>query len=171
MRTNTIPIQTELVLIGGGHANIQVLKRENFVQTVGNIYQPGIVSYNKRNSVKDYISMSGGLKQNTLKRKIYVQSKNGKVTTMNPVKIRFYRPNPGDKIIVPVNDKPRDFDFTTFIRVFVPNVSNKHFGPLNAFADSGGGIYFPEIGSTAGSPFEWFCKPSTMREWTASVIG
>ena len=26
MKTNTIPIQTELVLIGGGHANIQVLK-------------------------------------------------------------------------------------------------------------------------------------------------
>ena len=26
MKTNSIPIQTELVLVGGGHANIQVLK-------------------------------------------------------------------------------------------------------------------------------------------------
>lgn len=106
------------------NSNIQVLKRENFVQTMGNIYQPGIVSYNKRYSVKDYISLSGGLKQDTLRRKIYVQSKNGKVTTMNPVKMHFYRPNPGDKIVIPVNDKPRDLDFTTFISELSSTLAN-----------------------------------------------
>ena len=106
------------------NANIQILKRENFVQTVGNIYQPGIVSYKKRNSVKDYITLSGGLKKDTMRRKIYVQSKSGKVTTMNPVKIRFYRPNPGDKIIIPANDKPRDLDFTTFISELSSTLAN-----------------------------------------------
>ena len=97
---------------------------KNFVQTIGNIYQPGIVSYNKRYSVKDYISLSGGLKQDTLRRKIYVQSKNGKVTTINPFKMRFYRPKPGDKIIIPVNDKPRDLDFTTFISELSSTLAN-----------------------------------------------
>jgi len=106
------------------NAEIQILKRENFVEIVGNVYQPGLVSYNKRFSVKDYISLSGGVKKDTLRRDIYVFSKSGEITTMNPVKIRFYRPKPGDKIIIPLNEKPRDFDFTKFISDLSSTLAN-----------------------------------------------
>ena len=49
------------------NATIEVLPESNLVEILGNVYNPGLVQY-KRGTLRDYILLSGGYKEDTLKK-------------------------------------------------------------------------------------------------------
>ena len=105
-------------------AIINVLSKENVVKVTGNVYNPGLVVYNSPATVKRYISLAGGLKPDSLRRKIYVTRANGKIrkaTVFNSFTLRL---KPGDTVFVPLNPDPMEFDPTTFLADLTSTLAN-----------------------------------------------
>ncbi len=105
-------------------AIIDVLSQENVVKVFGNVYNPGLVVFNSPATVKRYISLAGGLKPDSLRRKIYVTRANGKIrkaTVFNSFTLRL---KPGDTVFVPVDPDPMDFDLTTFLADLTSTLAN-----------------------------------------------
>ena len=103
---------------------ITVLPLENVVRVVGNVYDPGLVTYTKAKSVNKYINLAGGPKPNTLSTQIYVKRANGRIK-----KVTFFQGiatlvRPGDTIVVPLDPDPQDFDLTTFIADLATTLAN-----------------------------------------------
>ena len=94
---------------------INVLPFENVVNIKGNVYNPGLVTYNKGKTVNKYINLAGGPKPNTLSTKIYVKRANGRIKKVTLFQGIGTIVKPGDTIFVPVDPNPQDFDITTFI--------------------------------------------------------
>ena len=106
------------------NAIIDVLAQENVVKVFGNVYNPGLVVFNSPATVKRYISLAGGLKPDSLRRKIYVTRANGKIrkaTVFNSFTLRL---KPGDTVFVPVDPDPMDFDPTTFLADLTSTLAN-----------------------------------------------
>lgn len=104
---------------------INVLPIENVIDVQGNVFNPGLIAYQKNQRFSKYIELSGGYKQNTLKRKMYIKRANGTIENPGMVmamggKILF----PGDTIIVPVKDKSDRFDVTTFTADILAIITN-----------------------------------------------
>ena len=94
---------------------INVLPIENVVSVEGNVYNPGLITYSKGKTVNKYINLAGGPKPNTLSTKIYVQRANGRIKKVTLFQGIGTIVKPGDKIVVPVDENPSDFDITSFI--------------------------------------------------------
>jgi len=94
---------------------LTILPIENVVSVEGNVYNPGLVTYGGTKSLRKYISLSGGFKENSLKNSIYIQRANGGIKTVSLLNGFGTRINAGDRIIVPVNQDPQDFDITAFL--------------------------------------------------------
>ena len=94
---------------------LTVLPIENVVSIEGNVYSPGLVTYSGKKSLRKYISLAGGFRENSLKRQLYVQHANGRVQTVSLFNGFGIRISAGDRIVVPVNLDPQDFDVTAFI--------------------------------------------------------
>jgi len=90
------------------NATITVLPYKDMINIIGNVYNPGLVSYQKSTTVNDYIKLAGGHRENSLKNKIYIQKANGEIKSI--VRGRFKRPEAGDTIVIPVDENPQDFD-------------------------------------------------------------
>ena len=95
------------------NAIITVLPYKDMINLVGNVYNPGLVAYQKGTTVNSYIKLAGGHRENSLKNKIYIQKANGEIKSV--VRGRFKRPEAGDTIVVPVDDNPQDFDSNRFL--------------------------------------------------------
>ncbi|MDC0654208.1 SLBB domain-containing protein [Candidatus Marinimicrobia bacterium] len=98
---------------------------ENVVRVIGNVYNPGLITYEKGAHLPRYIELAGGHKPNTINRKIYIKRANGNIEQNNRITLGF-RKNvyPGDTIIVPVNPDPKDFDITAFISDLSTTLAN-----------------------------------------------
>tara|TARA_Y100001935_G_C17295782_1_gene505987 strand:- start:6 stop:1919 length:1914 start_codon:yes stop_codon:yes gene_type:complete len=98
------------------NASITILPYENVVNIVGNVYNPGLVSYSKNQNYKKYIELAGGFKDDTHKRKIYIKRANGTIEKPQGFfKTKGKRIFPGDTIFVPLKDeKERRFDVASF---------------------------------------------------------
>ena len=105
------------------NSRIEILPLENVVNVSGNVYNEGLIAFEKGN-LKKYISLAGGYKKDTLKRKVYVQRANGEVNTVSLFRGRFIQIKRGDSIIVPTNPNPRDFDITAFISDVATTLAN-----------------------------------------------
>jgi len=105
-------------------ATINVLPFENVVNVEGNVYDPGLVVYSSRQSLKKYINLAGGPKPDTLTNKIYVKRANGRTKTVSLLRGLGIRIKPGDTIFVPLNPDPQDFDITTFIADLSTTLAN-----------------------------------------------
>ena len=99
---NVSNVTLDLVL--NENASITVLKYKDMVNVTGNVYNPGLIAYQQGTTVKNYIKLAGGYRENSLKNKIYLQKANGEIN--NVVRGRFKRPAAGDTIVVPIDPSP-----------------------------------------------------------------
>tara|TARA_X000000368_G_C23058424_1_gene725357 strand:+ start:8973 stop:10886 length:1914 start_codon:yes stop_codon:yes gene_type:complete len=97
---------------------------ENVVRVEGNVFNPGLVSYQSGLTMSRAIILAGGYKPNSMKKRAYVKKANGAVDKANLFRGRTKRLSPGDTVVVPVNPDPYDFDVTTFIADFSTTLAN-----------------------------------------------
>ena len=105
-------------------ATINVLPFENFVNITGNVYDPGLVVYSGRQSLKKYINLAGGPKPNTLTNRIYVKRANGRTKKVSLFRGLGISIKPGDTIFVPVDPEPSEFNITEFIADLSTTLAN-----------------------------------------------
>jgi len=103
---------------------VNILPMENVVSVIGNVYNPGLITYSKGKTVNKYINLAGGPKPNTLSTKIYVKRANGRIK-----KVTFFQGlgtlvKAGDTIVVPVDPAPTSFDITAFIADIATTLAN-----------------------------------------------
>ena len=103
---------------------VNILPLENVVSVIGNVYNPGLITFSKAKTVNKYINLAGGPKPNTLSTKIYVKRANGRIK-----KVTFFQGlgtlvKPGDTIVVPVDPDPTSFDITAFIADIATTLAN-----------------------------------------------
>ena len=109
----------------GINSVITVSPFENVVKIVGNVYNPGLVTYTKGYRYPRYIELAGGYKSDTLKNKTYIKRANGNIEQVKGFFIsRGKKLYPGDTIVVPVNPDPRDFNITAFISDLSTTLAN-----------------------------------------------
>ncbi len=104
---------------------INVLPLENVVNVEGNVYNPGLITYSERKTVKKYINLAGGVQPNSLKNKIYVKRANGRIKKVSMFRGLGVIVKPGDTIIVPLNPDPReDFNISSFVADLASTLTN-----------------------------------------------
>ena len=103
---------------------IKVLPYENVVNVEGNVFNPGLVAFDRGMTMSKAIIQAGGYKPYSLKRRAYVKSANGEVSKANIFLGRAKRLNPGDTVVVPVDPNPDKFDITTFVADLSTTLAN-----------------------------------------------
>ena len=103
---------------------INVLPIENVINVEGNVYNPGLIVYSGRKSVKKYINLAGGPKPNTLSNRIYVKRANGKIKKVSFLRGLGVNVKPGDTIFVPEDLNPKEFDINSFIADMATTLAN-----------------------------------------------
>ena len=103
---------------------INILPLENVVSVEGNVYNPGLITYTGRQSIKKYIEMSGGLRKNSIMNDIYVERANGKIKRISRFNRIYTTAKPGDTIVVPIDENPSEFDITAFIADLAATLAN-----------------------------------------------
>lgn len=99
----------------GKNSVIKALSIENTIDVRGNVYNPGFVSYKKGITVKDAIRNAGGFMPNTLKNEIFIRKINGETKLARTILGREKKLSPGDKVFVPLDPNPEEFDVTAFV--------------------------------------------------------
>ena len=103
---------------------IKVIPFENVVSVKGNVYNPGLVAFEKGITMTDAIIQAGGYKPYSLKKSSYVKRANGEIDKAQIFGGRTKRLMPGDTVFVPVNPDPSDFDLTTFVADLSTTLAN-----------------------------------------------
>ena len=104
---------------------ISVLPLENVVNVIGNVYNPGLITYHERTSLKKYLNLAGGLQPNTLKNKIHIKRANGRIKKVSILRGLGVVVKPGDTIVVPVDPNPKeDFNVSTFVADLASTLAN-----------------------------------------------
>jgi protein involved in polysaccharide export with SLBB domain len=118
---NVSNVTLDLVL--NENASITVLKYKDMVNITGNVYNPGLIAYKQGTTVKNYIKLAGGYRENSLKNKIYIQSTDGKISKVG--RGLFKRLKSGDTIVIPIDSSPPpDFDTAGFTADIVAILTN-----------------------------------------------
>ena len=90
-----------------------------------NVYDPGVIAYQKGLTMFKAIELAGGFKKNSLKRKSYVKRANGSIEKINSLfGSRTKKLFPGDSIFVPLNEDPQEFDLTIFLSQLTSTLAN-----------------------------------------------
>ncbi len=103
---------------------ITVLPAYDVIKVEGNVYNPGLIVYNKGINMLDAVELAGGFMPYSLKSKTYVRSASGKILKPKPLFGRFYNLSPGDTVVVPRDSNPSDFDITSFIADLSSTIAN-----------------------------------------------
>ncbi len=105
---------------------IRVLPKTNAVNVIGNVFNPGLVAHNgkKNMTMSDAIELAGGYKPDTMVKSTYVVRANGEIDKADFFRGRTKKIFPGDKIVVPMDPNPRDFNFTSFIADLSSTLAN-----------------------------------------------
>tara|TARA_B100001057_G_scaffold144139_2_gene143938 strand:- start:8905 stop:10836 length:1932 start_codon:yes stop_codon:yes gene_type:complete len=95
---------------------ITILPITNVVKVEGNVYNPGFVAHpGGVISMSKAIELAGGYKPNSLKKRAYVVRANGEIEKANIFRGRAKRIFPGDKIFIPADLEPSEFNITDFV--------------------------------------------------------
>tara|TARA_B100001287_G_scaffold208191_1_gene177156 strand:+ start:1764 stop:3668 length:1905 start_codon:yes stop_codon:yes gene_type:complete len=108
----------------GANSVITALPFENVISVEGNVYNPGLVAYNRGITMYQAIEQAGGYKPFSLKNKSYVKRANGEIDKANLFLGRIKRLKPGDTVVVPLDPDPDEFDITTFISDLSSTLAN-----------------------------------------------
>ena len=95
---------------------------EKTILVKGNIFNPGLISPMRNSiSIKQAVSLAGGYRKNSDKKRIYITRANG--TTQKAG--RFDKLYPGDTLNIPLKeDSEREFDITSFIADMATTFAN-----------------------------------------------
>ena len=109
----------------GINSKITASQFENIVRVEGNVYNPGLITYQKGLTLPRYIELAGGHMPNSIKRKVHIKRANGNIEQNGRITLglgkRIY---PGDTIIVPVNENPSEFNVAAFTADVLSVLSN-----------------------------------------------
>jgi len=109
----------------GINSKITASPFENIVRVEGNVYNPGLITYQKGLTLPRYIELAGGHMPNSIKRKVHIIRANGNIEQSGRITLglgkRIY---PGDTIIVPVNENPSEFNVAAFTADILSVLSN-----------------------------------------------
>jgi len=98
---------------------------ENVVRVEGNVYNPGLITYRKGAKLPRYIELAGGHKPNSINRNVYIKRANGNIEKNGRILLGLGKNvYPGDTIVVPVNQNPKEFDITAFISDLSTTLAN-----------------------------------------------
>lgn len=114
----------DLDFILGANSVIKALPYENVISVEGNVYNPGLVAYDRGLTMDKAIVQAGGYKPYSMKKRAYVRRANGEIDKANFFRGRTKRLSPGDTVVVPVNPNPSDFDITSFIADLSTTLAN-----------------------------------------------
>jgi len=114
---NNVDLNTKIPL----NAAINISPKSNTINILGNISNPGLYTYNPKNTISDYIKNAGGLKPKTDKKNLYVISGSSSYQP-NFLTRNFKRLNSGDQIIIPT--KNDDFEINEFLSDLSTALSN-----------------------------------------------
>jgi protein involved in polysaccharide export with SLBB domain len=79
-----------------------VPKKLNTISVLGEAFNPSTFQHNpQKTTVRDYIALSGGLKDNADKHNVYVIRANGSVVNRQMENVMKYKLNPGDAVVIP----------------------------------------------------------------------
>lgn len=82
---------------------------ENTINVIGNVYNPGLIAFSKNMRFHDAISLAGGYRPYSLKRKSYIIKANGEIIlARNGLFKRSKSISPGDTIIIPNDESERE---------------------------------------------------------------
>ena len=108
-------------------STITVNPKINYFYVEGNVYNPGPISLNQNLSfsTRKALELAGGPKKNSEMRKVYIVRSNGKIiknsNTFSRAMSRVYA---GDKLVVPLNENPSQFEITQFISDLASTLAN-----------------------------------------------
>ena len=108
----------------GSNSIVTALPFENVVSVEGNVFNPGLVAFERGLTMSKAIIQAGGYKPYSMKRSAYVRKANGEVDKANIFLGRTKRLDPGDTVVVPVDPNPDEFDITTFISDLSTTLAN-----------------------------------------------
>jgi len=108
----------------GSNSVIKALPYENVISVEGNVYNPGLVAYDRGLTMAQAIIQAGGYKPYSMKKRTYVKRANGEIDKANLFRGRTKRLLPGDTVVVPVDPNPSDFDITTFVADLSTTLAN-----------------------------------------------
>ena len=103
---------------------IKAIPFENVVKVEGNVYNPGLVAFEKGLTMHGAIVQAGGYKPDSLLKRSYVKRANGEVDKASIFRGRTKRLKPGDTVFVPLNPDPSDFDLTIFLADLSSTLAN-----------------------------------------------
>ncbi len=107
------------------NSRIIVSSITNSFSVDGNVYTPGFIATSGPITVQRAIELSGGLRQDTLKRDIYIVRSNGsKEMVKTGLGRRSKRIYPGEKLVVPLNPNPKDFDLNELLVDVITTLTN-----------------------------------------------
>jgi protein involved in polysaccharide export with SLBB domain len=87
----------------------------NTISVIGEVYNPSTFTFNKTNvSLWYYIESSGGLKETSDKKHIYIIKANGRIITDNTQRLSSVLLEPGDAVVV-----PQRLRYTSASRIFL----------------------------------------------------
>jgi protein involved in polysaccharide export with SLBB domain len=87
---------------------------ENVVRVEGNVYNPGLITFQQGEKLPSYIQRAGGYKPDTLKGKVYIKRANGNIERTSRLYIIGKKIDAGDTIVVPLDMDPTEFDAAAF---------------------------------------------------------
>ena len=114
----------DLDFILGSNSVIKALPYENVISVEGNVYNPGLVAYDRGLTMAKAIIQAGGYKPYSMKKRTYVKRANGEIDKANIFRGRTKRLFPGDTVVIPVDPNPSDFDITTFVADLSTTLAN-----------------------------------------------
>ena len=114
----------DLDFVLGYNSIIKALPYENVISVEGNVYNPGLVAYDRGLTMAQAIVQAGGYKPYSMKKRAFVRRANGEVDKANLFRGRSKRLFPGDTVVVPVDPNPSDFDITSFIADLSSTLAN-----------------------------------------------
>ncbi len=121
--TNLRNVDLSTKIVSG--SEIKIGRKANFISVVGNVYQSGDIYIENSVTVSRAIVLAGGLKENSLKRKIYIERKNGKITKAPGLLSKnLKRLEAGDTLVIPENTDPQEFDITRFVADLSSTLAN-----------------------------------------------
>ncbi len=103
---------------------ITVLSKANVFKIEGNVYNPGLIALSDKVSLRKAIELGGGYKPNSLKNKVYIIRSNGEIENVTFIGRRIKKIFPGDRVIVPVDPSPQEFDLSSLLADFSSTLAN-----------------------------------------------
>jgi protein involved in polysaccharide export with SLBB domain len=103
---------------------VKILPKVDFIRVDGNVYNPGLIVFEEKMTMKDAIDLAGGYMPYSLKNRIFVKKANGQIQKPNILRGAGKRLSSGDTVFVPKDPNPDEFNVTAFISDFASVMAN-----------------------------------------------